>query len=406
MTPPTSPRRGRRPRPTPLPRSKDLGLSKIKIPPLPSPPPEADDTAGLPDDCKRIVACVRGPALVYVDRDSNIWGVGLGIKRVKGEKTGQYAVQFCVHRKLPKGRVPKGCMLPDSIDGVPVDVVEIGGNIMMAQRPCRAGNIEASGCAGARIDNQPPGAGGGGTFGGSWRRLDGSGQRGLTNAHVALGFGFLDFVAALPGSIGRLFQPPRGEEILTNLLGAANFRIMRIDTIWPILAPTTLTLPIAGALAFVYLDCAAGDMDYRAIAPPPQPPAPPVPPPLAARSGIVGGGTIESARPPLPGTDVYMIGAQTMFVFGEIILSFLQIPIAVGPIIIIFDQILCNLPIATGDSGAPLLTQSGNNYVGSCWGGLPLGGPPIDIGNDQIQVTHTLATPAHQIWWRMNLRLF
>ena len=91
---------------------------------------------------------------------------------------------------------------------------------------------------------------------------------------------------------------------------------------------------------------------------------------------------------------------------GHHALSFLQIPIAVGPIIIIFDQILCNLPIATGDSGAPLLTQSGNNYVGSCWGGLPLGGPPIDIGNDQIQVTHTLATPAHQIWWRMNLRLF
>ena len=406
MTRPTSPKQVRRPRPTPLPRSKDLGLSKIKIPPLPSRPREADDTAGLPEDCKRIVACVRGPALVYLDRDPNLWGVGLGIRRVKGEKTDQYAVQFCVHRKLPKGRVPKGCLLPDSIDGLPVDVVEIGGDIMLTQRPCPAATGVASGCAGAAINNEPPLAAGGGTFGGSWRRLDGSGQRGLTNAHVALGFGFLDFVAALPGSIGRLFLPPSGEEIFTNSLGAINFRIMRIDTIWPILAPIIPTLPIAGAQAFVYLDCAAGDMDYRAVAGPPPLPAPPAPPPLASRSGVVGGGTIESARPPIPGTDVFKIGDTTILTFGEIVLSFLQIPIAVGPIIVIFDQILCDLPIAGGDSGAPLLTQSGNNYLGSCWGGLPLGGPPINIGPGNFLLTHTLATPAHQIWWRMNLRLF
>ena len=394
----------RRPRRS-LPQTKDLGLSKIKLPSLPSPPRDADDTAGLPEDCKRIVECVRGPALVYFERDSNIWGVGLGIKRVRGEKTGEYAVQFCVHRKLSKGRVPVGCMLPDTIDGLSVDVVEIGGDIMQMQLVCPAATGIPSGCAGAAIGNQPPGTDGGGTFGGSWPQLFGSGQRGLVNAHSALGFGFLDFIAALPGSIGLLFRSPAGEEIITNSLGADNFRIMRIDTIWPILAPLNLTLPVSGAMALVYLDCAAGDIDYRALPGPPMLFGPPAPPPRAPVSGIVGGGTIESAVAPIPGTDVYKIGDTTTFTFGEIILSFLQIPIAVGPLLIIFDQVLCNMAIATGDSGAPLLTQGGNNYVGSCWGGLPIGGPPVDIGNDQILITHTLATPASQIWWRMNLRL-
>ena len=198
----------RRRRRRPLPQTKDLGLSKIKQPSLPSPPKEADDTAGLPEDCKRIVECVRGPALVYLERDSNIWGVGLGIKQVKGEKTGEYAVQFCVHQKLLRGRVPGGCMLPDTIDGLPVDVVEIGGDILQMQQVCPAATGTASGCAGAAINNQPPLSAGGGTVGGSWRTLVGSGRRGLTNAHVALGFGFPDFIASLPGSIAWLFRPP------------------------------------------------------------------------------------------------------------------------------------------------------------------------------------------------------
>ena len=377
------------------------------MPSFPSPPKNLNDFEGLSPECRLIAECARGAALRYLNRDPNFWGVGLGLRQVKGERTGEFALQFCVHRKLSQGQVPKGRLLPQTIEGVPTDVIELGGKIVSTQQVCPAATGDPSACAGAAIDNQPPTNAGGGTYGGSWRRIDSSGQRGLVNAHVALGFGFLDFVAGLPGSITRLFQPPRGEEIFTNALGAGtdNFRIMEIDTIWPILAPLTIGLPIAGALAFVYLDCAAGDVDYRAVPIAPPMMAPPPPPPRAPIKGIVGGARIESMRAPIPGTDVYKIGDRTTFTFGEILLSFLQIPIAVGPIVVIFDQVPCSVPIATGDSGAPLLAQNGNNYIGSCWGGLPLGGPPVNVGNGQILLTHTLATPAHQIWWRMNLRL-
>ena len=180
---------------------------------------------------------------------------------------------------------------------------------------------------------------------------------------------------------------------------------MELDTIWPILAPLLFPIPIAGALAFIYLDCAAGDVDYKPIPNPGLFP-PPTPPQRSIRGGIVTGGRIGPARAPTPGTSVFKAGVATGTTFGRIRVAFLQIPIAIGPLIIIFDQVLASTTIANGDSGSSMLAENGNRYIGSCWGGLPINGPPVDIGGGNLMIDHTLATPAHQIFWRMNLGLF
>lgn len=53
-----------------------------------------------------------------------VTGVGVGEKITKGKRTGQICIRVYVKKKLPKGRVDKGQLIPDSIDGVPTDVIE------------------------------------------------------------------------------------------------------------------------------------------------------------------------------------------------------------------------------------------------------------------------------------------
>ncbi len=406
-----------------LPTCAELGLGAVDLPSLPAPPrrPRAPLHLAdyeLPDDVYRIIDYIQGPGLALLHQiverrgHANVWALGLGIKRVRGEKTGEFAAQFLVQQKLPASRVPKGCVLPRSVgDGIPTDVLQIDRTIHALQRPCPGATGIPSACAGAAVTETPV-QNGGGTLSGSWPSLTSSGDtRGMVSAHVALGFGFFDFLAALPGSIARLFTPPRGQEIFTNSLGApGNFRIMEIDSPWPILAPAAFALPglPAGAAAFFYVDSAAGRLDFEPLpVPPPLPPGP-APPPQPVRGGIVGPpARIRSARAPLPGTAVYKIGATTFRTWGEISLSFLVVPIAVGPFTILFDQVVCDLTIAPGDSGAPVLTsaapgQTVNRFIGQAWGGLP----PVVAGPGPLLLGRTLATPAHQIWWRLDLDMF
>jgi hypothetical protein len=395
----------------------DLSLADLGVPELKLPKPSAEAIArndpyqmDLPDGCAEIVEFARTEALKFFDRrqnsDGNLRGVGLGIEEVEGRPTGRFALTFLAHQKRPPSKVPSGCLLPEEViwkgRRIPIDVLEVPGEIQSC-RACPQGSFQPASCSGSsiaiRTDGDPEG-----TLGGTFRRLAGGGHRGLTNAHIAFGLSFQDFVRGLPGTIVQLFRSPSGTKIYTGVPGLQNFEIMEIDTIWPILAPLLFPIPV-GALAFIYLDCAAGDVDYKPIPNPRFLPPPPVPQ-RTIRGGIVTGARIGRARAPVPGTDVYKVGIQTGTTFGSIRVAFLQIPIAIGPLIIIFDQVLAQLVIANGDSGASMIAENGNRYIGSCWGGLPLSGPPIDIGGGDLMLDHTLATPAHQIFWRMNLDLF
>lgn len=399
-------------------REFGLSVSDLRIPKLDLPKPSAEAIArsdpyqmDLPEGCAEIVEVARTDALQFLDSDQNtdgnLRGVGLGIEEVDGKPTGRFALTFLAYQKRPSAKVPRGCLLPDEIAwkgrNIPVDVIEVPSEFQWS-RACPQGSFRLASCSGNAIAITEDGDAEG-TLGGTFPRLGGGGHRGLTNAHIAFGLSFQDFVSGLPGTIFQLFQSPSGTRIYTGVVGAPNFEIMELDTIWPILAPSIFTLPIAGALAFDYVDCAAGDVDYKQITNPAF--LTPLPlPQRTIRGGIITGARIRSARAPTPGTSVYKVGMQTGTTFGRIRIAFLQIPIAIGPLIIIFDQVLASMAIANGDSGASMIAENGNRYIGSCWGGLPLSGPPIRIGRRNLLLDHTLATPAHQIFWRMNLDLF
>lgn len=54
----------------------------------------------------------------------NVVGVGVGHEIVGGKRTDRVCVRVYVRRKLPKSELPPGAVLPDTIDGLPVDVIE------------------------------------------------------------------------------------------------------------------------------------------------------------------------------------------------------------------------------------------------------------------------------------------
>ncbi|MCL6638427.1 MAG: hypothetical protein K6T80_01935 [Firmicutes bacterium] len=75
----------------------------------------------------------------------NVVGVGIGYKQVRGEETGRPAYIVYVEKKVPPGGLSRGQVVPEQIDGLDVDVVEIGvvrmlGNIRTRrERPCQPG---------------------------------------------------------------------------------------------------------------------------------------------------------------------------------------------------------------------------------------------------------------------------
>ncbi|MGD8603624.1 MAG: hypothetical protein PVF49_03530 [Anaerolineales bacterium] len=56
----------------------------------------------------------------------NVVGLGIGLRHVGGEPTGEVALVVLVLRKLPAASLDQDDLLPQEIDGVPVDVQEVG----------------------------------------------------------------------------------------------------------------------------------------------------------------------------------------------------------------------------------------------------------------------------------------
>jgi hypothetical protein len=75
--------------------------------------------------------------------DHNVVGVGLGVKIVKGKATSRQCVRLYVERKVGKGGLAPGQLLPATIGGVPTDVIESGrfrafpATVPVAQRKAR-----------------------------------------------------------------------------------------------------------------------------------------------------------------------------------------------------------------------------------------------------------------------------
>jgi hypothetical protein len=56
----------------------------------------------------------------------NVVGVGVGLQRKGGQRTGKVGLVVLVERKLPKGLLRPEDLIPEEIEGVPVDVKEVG----------------------------------------------------------------------------------------------------------------------------------------------------------------------------------------------------------------------------------------------------------------------------------------
>jgi hypothetical protein len=56
----------------------------------------------------------------------NVVGVGVGLQQVEGRQTGSVALVVLVDKKVPPDQLKAKDMLPHEIDGVPVDVQEVG----------------------------------------------------------------------------------------------------------------------------------------------------------------------------------------------------------------------------------------------------------------------------------------
>jgi hypothetical protein len=56
----------------------------------------------------------------------NVVGVGVGLHLRKGEPTGEVGLVVFVNRKVPATKLAEDDIIPPEIDGVPVDVQEIG----------------------------------------------------------------------------------------------------------------------------------------------------------------------------------------------------------------------------------------------------------------------------------------
>jgi hypothetical protein len=56
----------------------------------------------------------------------NVMGVAEGIRTRGGKPTGERCLVVYVDRKIPKSKLGKMDTLPRAIDGVPIDVVEVG----------------------------------------------------------------------------------------------------------------------------------------------------------------------------------------------------------------------------------------------------------------------------------------
>ena len=57
---------------------------------------------------------------------ANVVGVGIGYRQVDGETTRTPALVVMVSRKMPPSQVGEADLIPHWLDGVPVDVQEVG----------------------------------------------------------------------------------------------------------------------------------------------------------------------------------------------------------------------------------------------------------------------------------------
>ncbi len=57
---------------------------------------------------------------------ANVVGVGVGLRQQGGIPTGELAIVVMVRQKVPRAQLTSADVIPTEIEGVPVDVQEVG----------------------------------------------------------------------------------------------------------------------------------------------------------------------------------------------------------------------------------------------------------------------------------------
>ncbi len=56
----------------------------------------------------------------------NVVGVSVGIRTMQGRPTGEHCLVVYVERKIPRAQLDASEIVPSEVEGIPVDVVEVG----------------------------------------------------------------------------------------------------------------------------------------------------------------------------------------------------------------------------------------------------------------------------------------
>jgi hypothetical protein len=78
------------------------------------------------NDERRRAEAVRLRVQAQLLHMANVVGVGVGLRRVGGRKTGEVVLVVMVDHKVPQAQLAPEDVVPSEIDGVPVDVQEVG----------------------------------------------------------------------------------------------------------------------------------------------------------------------------------------------------------------------------------------------------------------------------------------
>jgi hypothetical protein len=78
------------------------------------------------DEARSRAEAVRQKVQSQLLHKANVVGVGVGLRREGGRKTGEVVLVVMVDHKVPRAQLAPHDMVPSEIDGVPVDVQEVG----------------------------------------------------------------------------------------------------------------------------------------------------------------------------------------------------------------------------------------------------------------------------------------
>jgi hypothetical protein len=84
--------------------------------------PPAEGAVPEHDEVKRVQVRHRATLLAL----PNVIGLGIGLKTVQGRRGGELCLAALVRRKLPRAALEPEAIIPDELDGVATDVLEVG----------------------------------------------------------------------------------------------------------------------------------------------------------------------------------------------------------------------------------------------------------------------------------------